>query len=108
MFGLAAARRWLPDGISVNVVHPGHVATGLYAGEATPAERIQAALVRQRTPDEGADTAVWLASSEEARGLTGGYYQDRRAIRPSRRATDEGDQDRLWDLSMATTGLESR
>jgi NAD(P)-dependent dehydrogenase (short-subunit alcohol dehydrogenase family) len=105
MFGLAAGRRWAVDGIASNVVHPGHVATNLYSAEPTLAERIQASLVRQQTPEQGADTVVWLASSLEVSGDTGGYYHDRKLARASRVARDLKGQERLWRLSAEATGL---
>ena len=105
MFGLAAGRRWAEDGIAVNVVHPGHVATNLYSVEPTLAERMQTRLVRQQTPEQGADTIVWLASSPEVEGATGGYYHDRKLARASWVARDVKGQERLWRLSAEATGL---
>ena len=55
------------DRIKVNCMHPGWVRTGM-GGPAAP-----------RSPEEGADTAIWLATLPED-GPTGGYFLDRKPI----------------------------
>ena len=51
------------------------------------------------SPDGPAACIAVLAASPEIRGRSGAYWKDGREIRPSRRALDEGDARRLWDLS---------
>jgi NAD(P)-dependent dehydrogenase (short-subunit alcohol dehydrogenase family) len=53
--------------VKVNAMCPGWVQTRMGGQGAT------------RTPDEGADTAVWLATLP-ADGPTGGFFRDRKAI----------------------------
>lgn len=57
----------LPPAIKVNAMCPGWVRTRMGGEGAT------------RTPDEGADTAVWLATLPED-GPTGGFFRDRKPI----------------------------
>lgn len=47
-----------------------------------------------RTLDDGADTAVWLASSDEAGGVTATFFERRREIPCEFR--NEQDEERLW------------
>ena len=53
------------------------------------------------SPEEGADTAVWLATAPEAGSMTGGYFQNRQLLEPSRAAQDEAAAARLWAESEA-------
>jgi dehydrogenase/reductase SDR family protein 12 len=55
-----------------------------------------------RSPEEGADTIVWLAASPEALKSTGGFWHDRHP-RPTHYllgASEDDPQDRrrLWEL----------
>jgi hypothetical protein len=56
-------------------------------------------------PKQGADTLVWLASSPEMEGASGGYYAKRRLATPSRAAGDAAAARRLWQESERLTGL---
>ena len=58
-----------------------------------------------RSPEKGAATAVWLASSAEVEGVSGKYFLDKKEIRSSRISYDEGIAKRLWDVSAQMTGL---
>jgi NAD(P)-dependent dehydrogenase (short-subunit alcohol dehydrogenase family) len=57
----------LPSAVKVNAMDPGWVRTRMGGQSAT------------RTPDEGADTAVWLATLPDD-GPTGGFFRDRQPI----------------------------
>jgi hypothetical protein len=58
-----------------------------------------------RTPDQGADTVIWLASSPEVEGLSGRYYADRKPLEPKKIANDPAARRRLWEESERLTGL---
>ncbi len=81
MLGWAWARRLAGTGVTVNVAHPGGVATNI-AGRQTGVWGVLARLAfrTQRTPERGADTLLWLAASAEVRDETGGFYKDRKRI----------------------------
>ncbi len=57
-----------------------------------------------QTPEEGASTAVFLASAPEMEGVTGGYYEDSRRKSPSARAVDSRLAYELWRVSEELTG----
>ena len=69
------AERWRDDGIVVNAMHPGWADT---PGVETALPGFYRATKRLlRSPDEGADTAVWLACSTEAARVSGKFWLDR-------------------------------
>jgi NAD(P)-dependent dehydrogenase (short-subunit alcohol dehydrogenase family) len=59
------------------------------------------------SPEEGADTGVWLASSPDVVGVVGRYFQRRHAVRSSRASYDLAAQRRLWHISEELTGLSA-
>ena len=72
MLTVAFATRLAPHGITVNACHPGDVNSRLsndlgFGG--------------QTSPDEGADTPVWLATDPMGQRETGKYFDQRRAVR---------------------------
>ncbi|MBT8101930.1 MAG: SDR family NAD(P)-dependent oxidoreductase [Gammaproteobacteria bacterium] len=69
------AQRWEKDGIVVNAMHPGWADTPGVETALPGFYRITKPFLR--TPDEGADTAVWLAASTEAAKITGKFWLDR-------------------------------
>jgi NAD(P)-dependent dehydrogenase (short-subunit alcohol dehydrogenase family) len=69
MLTVAFARRWSPSQITVNACHPGDVHSALshslgYGGH--------------ESPEQGADTPVWLATDPSVAGVTGKYFAGRR------------------------------
>jgi len=100
LFSNALARREAGTRVTSNSLHPGTVATGF--GRNDPGWfRVLVTLGRPflATPEQGARTPIYVASSPEVAGVTGRYFKDRRAIAPARFALDEGVQERLWELS---------
>jgi NAD(P)-dependent dehydrogenase (short-subunit alcohol dehydrogenase family) len=98
----AFARRLEGTGVTANAMAPGLVPeTGLYRH--TPPGIV--ARLRQRsgrTATEGADTAVWLASSAEVQGVSGKFFENRRQIPCSFR--DETAEEKLWSICERLAG----
>lgn len=69
------AKRWRKDGIVVNAMHPGWADTPGVETALPGFYRITKRLLR--TPEEGADTIVWLAASTEAALVSGKFWLDR-------------------------------
>ena len=55
----------------------------------------------------GARTSVYLASSEEVKGVSGRYFVRERAVESSGESYDETTARRLWDVSCQMTGLDT-
>jgi hypothetical protein len=58
-----------------------------------------------KTPEQGADTLVWLATAPEVAGVTGQYFEKRKAMPLSRDAADPDLAVRMWRVSEELCGL---
>lgn len=98
----AFARRLDGSGVTVNAMAPGLVVdTGLYRH--TPPEIM--ARLRQRggrTAEQGADTAVWLASGAELQGVSGKFYENRKETACNFRNLEA--EERLWSVCEELAG----
>ncbi len=105
LFTYELARRLDAPRVTVNCLHPGAVATRLGSNNGVWAKM----LIRMlrpffRTPENGAATSIYLASSAEVEGVTGKYFSDCRERRSSRASYDEPAAKRLWEISARMTG----
>jgi NAD(P)-dependent dehydrogenase (short-subunit alcohol dehydrogenase family) len=94
-------------GVTVNAVHPGMVATD-FAREYTGFIGFMANKgwrIFMKSPEQGAATSVYLASSPDVEGITGKYFANRRAKRSSRLTHDRELAEQLWVTSEQLTGL---
>jgi NAD(P)-dependent dehydrogenase (short-subunit alcohol dehydrogenase family) len=97
MLTWSLARRLDGSEVVVNAMAPGLIAeTGLYRN--APPELVDR--LREygagRTSEDGADTAVWLASSPEVEGISGKFFEDRRVIRCEFR--NKKAEEKLWGI----------
>ena len=99
LFANELARREAPHGITANSLHPGVVKTQL-AREFPELLRTVAGMV-MLTPEKGAQTSIYLASSAELNNVTGKYFDKCKAKAPSKAALQVADGQRLWDWSVA-------
>ncbi len=100
LFTYELARRLEGTGVTVNAVHPGFVNTNF--------QRAAGLTMRgSLTPEQGADTQIWLATSEEVEGVTGKYFVRRRDMRSSNISYDKTVARRLWDVSARMVGLSN-
>ncbi len=101
----ALARRLEPQGVAVNATAPGLVLeTSLYRA-LTPDARRALEQYGPRTLADGADTAVWLASSDDAAGVTGTFFE-RRAEIPCEFRNEE-DEERMWQACERLTSASA-
>jgi NAD(P)-dependent dehydrogenase (short-subunit alcohol dehydrogenase family) len=106
LFTRELARRLDGTGVTANCAHPGVVRTG-FGRESRPLLKLGITIARpfMLSPERGADTIVYLASSPDVAGQTGGYYVKRQRREPSAAARDDAAARELWELSEKLTGL---
>ena len=106
LFTRELARRLDGTGVTANCAHPGVVRTG-FGRESRPLLKLGITIARpfMLSPERGADTIVYLASSPDVAGQTGGYYIKRQRREPSAAARDDAAARELWELSEKLTGL---
>jgi NAD(P)-dependent dehydrogenase (short-subunit alcohol dehydrogenase family) len=106
LFTRELARRLDGTGVTANCAHPGVVRTG-FGREARPLLRLGVTIARpfMASPERGADTIVYLASSPDVADETGGYYVKRQRREPSAAARDDAAARKLWEISEKMTGL---
>jgi NAD(P)-dependent dehydrogenase (short-subunit alcohol dehydrogenase family) len=113
LFGVAGSSRWADDGITVNTLNPGAIATPL---QRHVGGRLATPVDLQKTPEQGAATTVLLATSPLLNRVGGRYFNDNQEAvpvdeRPSditelvnsvaAYALDHDNADRLWQLATA-------
>lgn len=102
LFSNELARRLAGTGVSSNALHPGFVASNFAReGDAGRLGEVATTLLRPFaiTPEKGARTSVYLASSPEVEGVTGRYFFKCRPTRTTAAADDESAALRLWEES---------
>lgn len=112
LFAVGATERWARDGIYANALMPGGIATKLQRHmDPGYIDRVVASgEIELKTPEQGAATSVYVATSPDLEGIGGRYYEDvaearvvdrRENTGVARYALDPANADRLWELSEA-------
>jgi len=120
LFAVGAAQRWADDGIAVNALMPGNIASTALARHMGPddlanfGQQTDLTLPPVKTIEQGAATSVLVAASPDVEGVTGRYYEDC-AVAPvvQERAghtggvapyvLDANNAERLWQISEELT-----
>lgn len=107
LFANELARRLAGTGVTSNSLHPGAVATGIWAGAPWWAKPIVQILFRPFfiSAQRGAATIVQLACDPALEGVSGRYFEEGVEMEPAPLARDEALARRLWDASAALTGI---
>lgn len=108
MFGYDLAHRLENSGITVNSCHPGLVDSGLLREMYNRWWTRWVYPLVQRfvtvSPEEGARTGLYLATSPEVSGVTGKYFRNSKATTSSLISHDAVLGARLWNISLRQTG----
>jgi NAD(P)-dependent dehydrogenase (short-subunit alcohol dehydrogenase family) len=107
LFTYELARRLEGTGVTVNCLHPGFVATNFAQSDVGPAFRLLVKVIGSfgTSPQEGAKTSIYLASSPEVEGVTGKYVVKSIPKRSAAISYDESLQRQLWEQSAKLVNL---
>ena len=105
-FTYELARRLEGTGMTVNAMHPGFVRTNMAANNGWLVRLFLPLIHRNSlTPEQGASTAVYLASSPDMEGVTGKYFIRERERASDPVSYDESAAKRLWEISEQMTSV---
>lgn len=107
LFTKELAKKLEGTGVTTNCLHPGGVSTN-FTGDSSGWFRIAFLLARPFliTPEQGAATQIYLATSPEVANVTGEYFDKKRVKKPSKEARDPEVAKKLWNLSEKLTNLK--
>lgn len=105
LFTYALAHRLEGTGVTANVLHPGVVRTNFGRENPPLLFRILFPLIEpfMLTPEKGAETSLYLATSPEVEGVTGKYFAAKKVMRSNPVSYDEAAQEKLWQVSEELT-----
>jgi len=101
LFTRELARRLKDKGITVNCCHPGAVATNIGIDRETGFGKTITGLLKPffQTPAEGARTAIFLATDDSVKDITGEYFYRCKIAHSSRRSKDMNLAKKLYEFS---------
>lgn len=107
LFNRELARRIEGTGVTANCLHPGFVATRFgdqSGGIVSVAVRVVKP-IGAISPEKGAQTMIYLASSPEVANVSGEYFYKCKLATPTAEAQDDASAKRLWDASVKLSGI---
>ena len=104
----ALAERLEGTGVTANVVEPGFVATNLGANMGGFWDKLAFTIVRpiQVSAEKGAETSIWAASEPELEEATGKTFAKKTEVKSAEITYDNEFQDKLWENTVKTLGLQ--
>ncbi|QQR93616.1 SDR family oxidoreductase [bacterium] len=83
--------------ISINCLHPGYIKTDIFRNQSNIFKTITNLFFI--SPERGAKTTIFLATSDDARNISGKYFNHCDVVKPNKMSFDEALQDRLWEVA---------
>ncbi|MCK4464477.1 MAG: SDR family oxidoreductase [Bacteroidales bacterium] len=107
LFTNELSRRLQHTNITVNTLHPGMVRTN-FTSDASRFIKFMMTIMGRflKSPEKGAETSVYLASSKEVDRISGKYFVNRKEKKSSPESYDEKVAKKLWKVSCELTGLD--
>lgn len=105
LFTYELARHLEGSGVTANALHPGGVATGFGSGTGFMGWVFKLIRPFLLTPEQGAETQIYLASSPEVADISGKYFDKKKPVKSSQISYDTAVAQRLWQISKELTGL---
>jgi NAD(P)-dependent dehydrogenase (short-subunit alcohol dehydrogenase family) len=100
LFTYELARRLAGSGVTANALHPGIVATRFAADGGWRGSALRLAVsVLGVSPEKGARTMIYLATSPDVQGVSGKYFAKEQAVASAPASHDEAAARRLWEIS---------
>ncbi|MCI0560464.1 MAG: SDR family oxidoreductase [Nitrososphaera sp.] len=109
LFTYELARRLQGTHVTANCLHPGVIATNLlsdYMG--MPRGLRFTAKLLGASPEKGAQTSLYLATSPEVEKISGKYFVEQKSVQSSQASYDEIAASQLWQVSAKLTGLSEK
>ena len=109
LFTYELARRLEGTGVTANTLHPGFVRTNFFqdwGGWIGFVTKLGASVIAL-TPEQGARTSIYLASSPEVADVTGQYFVKEKPARSAPQSHDRAVAERLWRVSEELTTIST-
>lgn len=106
LFTIELADRLVDYGVTANSLHPGVVSTNFGdSGKWWIKLFYKVAKPFLVSPEKGAETSIYLASSDDVEGVNGAYFKNKMAATPSKDARNKENAEYLWKISEKLCGL---
>jgi NAD(P)-dependent dehydrogenase (short-subunit alcohol dehydrogenase family) len=106
LFTKELAHRLTDTHVTANCLHPGVVASNFaQSGSWIMKTLFTIGKLFMVSPKKGAETSIYLATSDEVEKVNGAYFKNKKATTPSKTARDAGAASELWKMSEKLCGL---
>lgn len=108
LFSNELSRRFYANGITSNALHPGAVNSNFAKVKSPLANYLIENLgnLFMISPEKGAETSVYLATSDDVEGVSGQYFVKKKKVFPSTVAMSGANAEKLWQVSLELTGIQ--